>query len=695
MSDERGPNRHSAPHPEREPDWHGASNEERDPDWFGRTERRQHHGGASGDRGQQYDDWPGESGGHQAPSRDWYGSATQGNAGYDDYGTYQDPRATHNYAPPEPRAHGYDPRYEQAGYGQTGYDQNGYEGQGYDQNGYADQGYDQNGYDPRYDQQGYDPRYEQGGYEQEGYDPRYAGGGYDHTGYQDRAYQGEQGYPDAGYQTAEYQAQQYQSRASFIENGFGEIDAQVRAEAAAARAARSTGESRRVRDDTDPRARRADQTDPRARRADQTDPRARRADQTEARGRRPESTDPRGRRPDMTDAHGRRVEADRNGDGDDPDERKATKTRRRRGPVVLVMVLVMLALVGFGGYWAWGKVSAYFITPDYKGSGTATVVAVKVAKNDTATDIAKTLFDDGVVKSTKAFVNAADADPRSRGIKYGWYKLHKQMSAQSALEALLAVGPDGKPLNAYFNEVTITEGEITVDIYAKLAKATGIPVQQFVDAAKDPTALGVDPAWYTTPRDDGRKSVKSIEGFLFPDTYDFDPDATATQILSQMVGEFNQVIGPQGLNFISVATNKLKIPPYEALIAASIAQVEAANATDMKGVTRILYNRVYKTTDAGHTLGLDSEVIYWERINGLPVKTSATLTTKDIQDPNDKYNTHTVAGFPPGAISNPGKDALTAAINPDPKWAAYCYFQIVGGKMVYAKTYSQFLAQQK
>src|SRR5262249_39609236 len=102
MTDQRGPGRHGAPH-----------DEERDPDWFGRTDRRQQ--GASEDWGQQYEDWPGESGGHQqAPSRDWYGSAAQGQPGYDEYGHYQDPRATH-YAPPEPRGHGYDPRYEQAG----------------------------------------------------------------------------------------------------------------------------------------------------------------------------------------------------------------------------------------------------------------------------------------------------------------------------------------------------------------------------------------------------------------------------------------------------------------------------------------------------------------------------------------------------------------------------------------------------
>ena len=70
---------------------------------------------------------------------------------------------------------------------------------------------------------------------------------------------------------------------------------------------------------------------------------------------------------------------------------------------------------------------------------------------------------------------------------------------------------------------TIPEGELSFDIFADLAKVTGLPVKQFNDAAKDPVALGVNPAWFTAKRDDGRKSMKSIEGFLFPATYSFAP----------------------------------------------------------------------------------------------------------------------------------------------------------------------------
>ena len=90
-----------------------------------------------------------------------------------------------------------------------------------------------------------------------------------------------------------------------------------------------------------------------------------------------------------------------------------TKRRRGRGPIVLAIVIVLLAVVGGGGYWGIGKVRSYFGAPDYSGAGTSEIVKVKVANGDSSTAIAQTLVTDGVIKSTKAFINAAKADPKS------------------------------------------------------------------------------------------------------------------------------------------------------------------------------------------------------------------------------------------------------------------------------------------
>ena len=186
-----------------------------------------------------------------------------------------------------------------------------------------------------------------------------------------------------------------------------------------------------------------------------------------------------------------------------------------------------------------------------------------------------------------------------------------------------------------------------------------------------------------------------IEGFLFPATYSFQPDETAKDMLSDMVKKFNTVI--TALDFKNRAQTKLGgIPPIEALIAASIAQKEATTPADMAGVTKVLYNRVFKGLANG-LLGVDSETNYFLRMTGHDSKTSDKLKASELEDPNDPYNTHTVTGFPPGAISNPGEAALKAAVNPDPTKAGYGYFQTVGTnpKVIFSKTYSRILRPQQ
>ena len=86
--------------------------------------------------------------------------------------------------------------------------------------------------------------------------------------------------------------------------------------------------------------------------------------------------------------------------------------------------------------------------------------------------------------------------------------------------------------------------------------------------------------------------TKSIEGFLFPDTYEFAPKPTADKVLRTMVNRFLTVAGE--MKFAeNVQTNRGGITPYEALIVASLAQAEAGNKDDLGKVARVAYNRVY------------------------------------------------------------------------------------------------------
>ena len=319
--------------------------------------------------------------------------------------------------------------------------------------------------------------------------------------------------------------------------------------------------------------------------------------------------------------------------------------------VAFLMVFILLAALGGGVYFGYNKVKGFFVAADYDGAGTDPV-QVTIAKNATLTEIGNTLVDFDVVKSTKAFVNAANDNPRSKNIQSGTYTMKKQMSAQNAVTLLL------DPKSRITSGVTVTEGQTALQIYATLSKATKIPVKDFQDAAKDPIALGVPDFWFKR-RDNKPAATKSIEGFLFPDTYEFDPKLTAEQILGVMVQRFLAVTGDMG--FVDTVQKNLSVSPYEALIVASLAQAEAGVPQDLSKVARVAYNRAYK---ANMPLEFDVTANYWLELNGKAGKHSGKLTKAEIDDPKNPYNTKSKRGLPLGPIDSPGKAALQGAMQP-------------------------------
>ncbi|WP_431928473.1 endolytic transglycosylase MltG [Micromonospora wenchangensis] len=350
----------------------------------------------------------------------------------------------------------------------------------------------------------------------------------------------------------------------------------------------------------------------------------------------------------------------------------------------LFMALVLLGGIGGAAFYGFDRIRNHFVTPDFDGPGTGEAL-VDVKQGDTATDIGNSLYDAGVVKSTKAFVEAADDNALSKNIQVGRYKVRKEMRATDALALLL------DPKSRVVNGVTIPEGMITLAIYDLLAKETKIPVAEFKAAAKDPVKLGVPEFWFN--RKDGKKGPRSLEGFLFPATYELPPKATAPQILSLMVDKFLDVTGE--MKFVETVEADRGISPYEALITASIAQAESVNHEDMPKVARVIYNRVY--TDRYHCkcLEIDSAINYWLRLQGKDPKDSDILKQSELNDPKNPYRTHGADGLTITPISNPGEDALKGAMSPPN--GTWVYFMTIDkkGTMGYGTTDADFRELQR
>jgi UPF0755 protein len=149
-----------------------------------------------------------------------------------------------------------------------------------------------------------------------------------------------------------------------------------------------------------------------------------------------------------------------------------------------------------------------------------------------------------------------------------------------------------------------------------------------------------------------------LEGFLFPDTYDFDRKSTSAQLVGNQLAEFDSNWSRLNLSY---ARSK-NLTPYDVLTIASMVEGEAQVPSERPLVAAVIYNRLH----AHMPLGIDATLRY-----GLHVSPTESLTQSDLQNPTP-YNTRLHDGLPPTPINNPGMAALEAAAHPAP--VDYLYF---------------------
>jgi UPF0755 protein len=321
----------------------------------------------------------------------------------------------------------------------------------------------------------------------------------------------------------------------------------------------------------------------------------------------------------------------------------------------LVVIVLALAVIGGGVVVAYKAlkpvVEGFLESNDYPGPGTGEI-RVTVDQGAGGSAIAKTLADQDVVKSSKAFIEAANNDPKSAGIQPGVYEMKKQMKASDALAILV------DPKNRLITRVTIPEGLWASEIYAKLSKSSGIPVAQYAAAAKKVDELGLPPS-----------AKGNLEGYLFPASYEFGPTATALDQLKQMVAE-----STKRLDALGITPDKME----RVVTVASLVEGEAKNQADRSKVARVVENRLA----AKMSLGFDSTVNYIFKKRGVP--------TQEMLDSDNPYNTRRFPGLPPGPISNPGESALEAAAGPVAgPWLYFVTVNLDTGETKFAATYEE------
>ncbi|MGY1637370.1 endolytic transglycosylase MltG [Geodermatophilus sp. SYSU D00742] len=352
----------------------------------------------------------------------------------------------------------------------------------------------------------------------------------------------------------------------------------------------------------------------------------------------------------------------RTGDDDEP---PAGRSRRRRSPVAVVLSLVVLAGL-VAGIVLGGKALINLVNPpseDFVGQGTGEV-QIRIAVGDTLSDIGRTLVAEGVIASVGPFVDAAELQPAATGIQPGVYAMRQQMSGQAALDLLL------DPATRLFARVTIPEGFTVQQILQRLSEGTQRPAEELQAAAADPTALGL-PAY----------ANGQLEGYLFPATYDFQPDDTPVDMLRAMVSRFTETATAIQLEQRAAAAGR---SVHDVVTVASMVQSETRLDDERADVAQVVYNRLGQ----GIPLGIDATLAYGLGKNG------NDLTVTDLQT-DSPYNTRTRAGLPPTPISSPGEASLEAALAPTTGELLYYVLESEDGRHFFTADYTEFMAARE
>lgn len=268
------------------------------------------------------------------------------------------------------------------------------------------------------------------------------------------------------------------------------------------------------------------------------------------------------------------------------------------------------------------------------GSGDTTQVTVNIRKGSNFPEAAESLAAQGVIKSPRLFGFYAARVKRDRTIRYGMYLLPRGASWNDVLTAL----EQGKGI---VNRVRITEGWAVWDIVPTLAEKLEIPEDSVRLAISDTIFLrrmGV-------PR-----AQKTLEGYLFPDTYDFPLGTTARQAVDLMLTRFEQVWKPTW----DARLVELKMTRHQLVTLASIVEKEVRKGEERPVVSAVYHNRL----KIRMPLQADPTVQF-----ALGRRKPARVLYRDLRV-DSPYNTYRRVGLPPGPIASPGALSLEAALFP-------------------------------
>ena len=340
------------------------------------------------------------------------------------------------------------------------------------------------------------------------------------------------------------------------------------------------------------------------------------------------------------------------------------RPKQSKAPIIVSIVLLVVVLGGL----AWGGVTLFNSCsgPAVELLGEGEEATVEVAEGAGAQAIGQQLVEKRLVASASEFTRRVNDLGVDSQLKPGTYTFAGGTGLDGIIRA--AAGPD------MGNALTIPEGYKLADIAQAVADHTEgrISAEDFSAAASDASAYAGDYAFLESA------GSNSLEGFLFPKTYDIADDATADSVIRAMLDQFQAETA--SLDWSYAESQGLSI--YDAVNLASIVEKEASgNELIRAQVAAVFYNRL--ATDDYPSYGyLQSDATTAYELRRDP--------TGDEVHAETPYSTYANQGLPPTPICSPGLDCLTAVCAPDQEaLGKYFYFYFEGENYYFSETYEE------
>ncbi len=302
-------------------------------------------------------------------------------------------------------------------------------------------------------------------------------------------------------------------------------------------------------------------------------------------------------------------------------------------------------------------------------------VLFTIGEGASLSSVATKLEDMGLINSSFGIKLLADFTSVSSKIKNGEYVLDRTMSVQEILDSITRSSSSASVI-----KVTLVEGK-TVKDFAETLKTAGVisSDESFLKDCKD--ADKFSDYYFVSPLNGNNDLKYVLEGYLFPDTYEFFINDSNDAVIKKLLNRMNTVYNTT----YTERADSLGFTMHEVITLASIVEKEG-RGEDFSKISAVFHNRINR----GMRLESDVTVQY-----ALGVK-KLVLSSEQLKV-NSPYNTYIVSGIPVGPICNPSKEAIKAVLYPDEEIlnGGYLYFTLTDpytGEVRYSKTYKEHIS---